>query len=1315
MSKKAKAIFKYTLLALGSLCLCIFGFLYYLLATTSGLNSLINFANSKFSDVLTITSDIQEGSVLKGFKTDKYFEVLVKDIVSVRADKLNIKYGVLSYLTKNVFEVSLIDATNLKVELLPDPPGYVETADTDDDSDYENFRLDFLVHILVDKVKLDKFAYLSDIVDVMVDKADLSLEAYDAYAAVTKGTIDSPLVHLKYEDDGIDDDEKLPEILTFDNGNGAIEKIYDIDLPLDPALHNLTLNHARYYMDVYDTGYFDAKLDASWVHTLLKVDYVDIKHDLGSFKVDGTLDFIDYYNMDFNIEGFGHKTEYTLNHYEGGLYDLKGKGHLKGDLVNLSLDADLSSPYQVKVFSRINSLSEQVPFIFKVQSPLISYPLVAKQTLDDKAQNESVKNFLDALKNVEKSLDPKVEAKVTKDKRLNFKDLDFAMDGQIFKTLKVDLKTTFEGHGFKDIKTKIDGNLSLDNAHINEASFNGLLGDRKFKANVLGDFDFTQDFEYKGNVEIKADDAKGLWEPLQGEFDAKSNLAIAYDDELSLNIDSLDANFYLNGAKAKLDVKNAFGSANNGFSIEHAKFTQADNEIVLKGEVEAEGSDFTGSVKLKDLSKLDKQLTGSFLGRLQITGALDSPVIKLTGKSEVITYDNLRFSKLVLDTNVDTLNQDGNLSMVVHTIRFDKDINPYRNCSLDIAGNFKDHRLNFACGQGSGSFLSATGGYNQETSQYKGEISSLMVVSHIIEPVSLLEPVNVNYSLKQHQGTISPIKLSNGIASIKIADTKFSPQRIDTKAILDEVELVSFNRYFPKNLDLRGRMSMQADISVNRGILTLKANAKANHGGAVISNAFLPYEHFDLDLDINERALSAIVNAKLTKDHGKLSFNAHVSDPYKSKTLDGQIKLEDLDLSLFTATTNAINSLKGKLNIKGKLQGSLDKPLFYGSISAQGNAAPSYNLGLFNDFKIDVNASGSRGDLKGMILVNGSEANLKGYLDWSDGAKGILNFDADNLPIFLLSYGEAMANIHTKVSLDDHLKVTGNIEIPKALIKFKDIETQAVAPSMDEIFVDDNSNLTKTVNKLRVKSLNNDMELDVNVALGKNIKVDAMGLKADAFGNVHITKKSDRTTIIGDGKLFLDNGHAELYGHKFIVNKAEAIFKGNVFNPYVDAEVVVDQSTIDDDVVAGVQVKGRTQDLDIKLFSKPAMSQNEILSYLLYGHGLEKTDTVSTNTDNASTQLLMSLGLGTTTGLINSVVGIFGMDGVQFGSSGTGNDTQVEVQTYITNRIRLSYGYGVFNSLNEFKIRYEIMRKLYLEFISSMDQSVDLIYSFESK
>lgn len=91
--------------------------------------------------------------------------------------------------------------------------------------------------------------------------------------------------------------------------------------------------------------------------------------------------------------------------------------------------------------------------------------------------------------------------------------------------------------------------------------------------------------------------------------------------------------------------------------------------------------------------------------------------------------------------------------------------------------------------------------------------------------------------------------------------------------------------------------------------------------------------------------------------------------------------------------------------------------------------------------------------------MNGSKASLNGNLNWENEALGQLNVDADNLPIFLLSYGEAQANVHTKVTLDKILKVTGNVEIPKGLIKFKSIENSAIAPSKDEIFVDDESNL----------------------------------------------------------------------------------------------------------------------------------------------------------------------------------------------------------------------------------------------------------------
>ena len=238
------------------------------------------------------------------------------------------------------------------------------------------------------------------------------------------------------------------------------------------------------------------------------------------------------------------------------------------------------------------------------------------------------------------------------------------------------------------------------------------------------------------------------------------------------------------------------------------------------------------------------------------------------------------------------------------------------------------------------------------------------------------------------------------------------------------------------------------------------------------------------------------------------------------------------------------------------------------------------------------------------------------------------------------------------------------------------------------------------------------MLIDVQINLGDNVKVNAMGLKSSVVGGVKIHKSSDSNKVVSSGKVSLEHARADMYGHKFIFNHAHANFKGDITNPALDVEVVADPSAIDDDVLAGVKVTGYAENPEVTLFSKPAMSKNEILSYLLYGHGLERNS--SGNSDASSAQLLMALGLGTTAGMLNSVVGIFGMDGVQLGSSGSGDETQVEVQTYVNNRLRLSYGYGIYNSVNEFKIRYELVRKLYAEFVSSIDQSVNLIYSFET-
>ncbi|MBQ8478610.1 MAG: translocation/assembly module TamB domain-containing protein, partial [Succinivibrio sp.] len=622
------------------------------------------------------------------------------------------------------------------------------------------------------------------------------------------------------------------------------------------------------------------------------------------------------------------------------------------------------------------------------------------------------------------------------------------------------------------------------------------------------------------------------------------------------------------------------------------------------------------------------------------------------------------------------------------------------------------HQLTLSCGSATGSYLGAQGGFDEKTSVYQGTLSNLMLVSNVLDPITLSEPVKVKYDFKEQQGDISKVSLSDGFATINFNNTTLVPKGIKTDLVLENLDLSTCEKYLPNHSKLSGKLSLNSHIEYVAGTPNINGELSATQGRLFASNVFLPYKKVYLKLNANEKLLSSQLEVALARDKGQLALNLEVSDPTSTKALKGNLRLNNLALDLFSKVTGSVNSLNGVANANLSVSGSLEKPLIFGDVKLKGDAQPRYNVGSVDDFEFIVNAKGSVGDLKGSFTINETKAYLNGSLDWTDKAYGNLNFNAQNLHLFLLSFGEAMVNVNTNAELNDHLKIKGNISIPKGLIKFNSFGNSGVTPSEDEIFVDEQTNLRQVLTNLKSQELNNDLEIDVKVSLGDELKVNAMGLKADAKGFLNIQKSSTQNQIQGLGKLYLEHGRVDLYGHKFIVNKANANFVGSLDAPQLEAEVVVDPSTVENNVVAGVQVYGTAKKPQITLFSKPTMSQNEIVSYLLYGHGLEK-NVQNNNSDNSSSQLLMTLGLGTTTGLLNSIVGVFGMDGVQLGSSGNGDDTQVELQTYLTNKIRLSYGYGVFNSVNEFKLRYELLRRLYVELVSSLDQSVDLIYSFD--
>lgn len=89
------------------------------------------------------------------------------------------------------------------------------------------------------------------------------------------------------------------------------------------------------------------------------------------------------------------------------------------------------------------------------------------------------------------------------------------LTGAVFKEMHLTFDSEISGHGFTDLKTDIGATVTLDKAHFNNFSLEGLLGKRNFSSKIEGDLIFTDGPSYQGNIKIKADDASGLHEKLK--------------------------------------------------------------------------------------------------------------------------------------------------------------------------------------------------------------------------------------------------------------------------------------------------------------------------------------------------------------------------------------------------------------------------------------------------------------------------------------------------------------------------------------------------------------------------------------------------------------------------------------------------------------------------------------------------------------------------------------------------------------------------------------------------------------------------------
>ena len=82
-------------------------------------------------------------------------------------------------------------------------------------------------------------------------------------------------------------------------------------------------------------------------------------------------------------------------------------------------------------------------------------------------------------------------------------------------------------------------------------------------------------------------------------------------------------------------------------------------------------------------------------------------------------------------------------------------------------------------------------------------------------------------------------------------------------------------------------------------------------------------------------------------------------------------------------------------------------------------------------------------------------------------------------------------------------------------------------------------------------------------------------------------------------------------------------------------------------------------------------------------------------------------------GVLSDMGEKLGLQDMALDSRGDGDETSVELSAYIMPKLQVAYGYGIYNAISEFRIRYEMFPKFYIEGVSSLEQAVDALYKFE--
>ena len=205
---------------------------------------------------------------------------------------------------------------------------------------------------------------------------------------------------------------------------------------------------------------------------------------------------------------------------------------------------------------------------------------------------------------------------------------------------------------------------------------------------------------------------------------------------------------------------------------------------------------------------------------------------------------------------------------------------------------------------------------------------------------------------------------------------------------------------------------------------------------------------------------------------------------------------------------------------------------------------------------------------------------------------------------------------------------------------------------------------------------------DASIRLGDKISFDGLGLQGRLSGEV-MTRLHTGDIAAGSGELSVNDGSYEIYGQKLDIKRGRLIYDNTPLgDPGLDiqAERKIDTTTV------GVNVRGLLRAPRLQFYSSPAMSQTQIVSYLLIGKPLDELQTGEATTVRSASSTLAIQGGGYLASQIGRRIGLEQV-GVETDSR---NQSSLVLGKFLSPRLFVSYGISLTQAINTVKLRYTL-------------------------